>query len=300
MKRTFSEIFNKNLDKLRIKIIISKKFLSKILEPTLKPKFLVAIVFFLSIILCHKTNGEPTRMNFIKLMERTYDEQLFKIYRGNSVDYRSFILIGFTDSLMNDQIRIKMEIKLTRKNGGRFEIPVPSYSYVTDSGSIAYNYRDYDPNSNVPLKETCIDLQKWAIEPGDELHFRIYDDINYSYIFERYIQIKRHGLGGNISFPILSVQRRGDHPGGLGAGISYTIRYTQPEKRLSNKLGFGLNFSFLDFDPSQKIEMGLGFAITFPDDLFQIGVGKNLTVKKDSGYYFLGINLPGIKEKIGL
>jgi hypothetical protein len=96
------------------------------------------------------------------------------------------------------------------------------------------------------------------------------------------------------------VQRAGDHPGGLGAGISYTIRHIRWERNLLNKLGFGVNFSFLDFDSNQKIEIGLGLVLTFPDELFQIGVGKNLTVKKDSGYYFLGINLPAIKEKIGL
>ena len=266
----------------------------------MKPKFLVAIAIFLSIILCHKTNGEPARVKFIKLMERTYDEHSFTIYRGNSVDYRSFILIGFVDSLMNDRTRIKMEIKVIRKNGGRFEIPVPTYSYMTDSGTVAYHSPNYDPNNNSTPKDTYINLQKWAVESGDQIHLRIYDDINYSYVFERHIQIKKHGLGGDLSFPILSVQRSGNHPGGLGAGISYIGRYIQPERSLLNKLGFGLNFSFLDFDPDQKIEIGLGIAITFPDDLFQIGVGKNLTVDKDSGYYFLAINLPGIKEKIGL
>jgi len=85
----------------------------------------------------------------------------------------------------------------------------------------------------------------------------------------------------------------------LGAGISYTLRYIRWERSLLNRLGFGVNCSFLDFDLDQKIEIGLGFVLTFPDELFQIGVGKNLTVKDDSGYYFLGINLPGIKEKIG-
>ncbi|MCK4403521.1 MAG: hypothetical protein KAW02_00395 [candidate division Zixibacteria bacterium] len=233
-------------------------------------------------------------------MERTYDGQLFTIYRGYSVDYRSSILIRFVDSLLDNQIRIMMEIEVIRKSRGRFKIPLPTYSHMTDSGAIAYSYRDYDPNSDIPLKETYIHLQKWAVEPGDELRLRIYDDINYSYVLERHIPIKKHGLGGNISFPILSVQRAGDHPGGLGAGISYTIRYIQPERNLLNKLGFGLNLSFLDFDPDQKIEVGLGFVLSFPDDLFHIGTGKNLTVKRDSGYYFLGINLPGIKEKIGL
>jgi len=266
----------------------------------LKPKSLVAIVFFLCIIFCHKTNGETRGVNFIKLMERTYDEQWFTIYRGNSVDYRSSIIIGFVDSLINDQIRIKMEIEVIRKNGGRFEIPLPTYSHMTDSGTIAYDYREYDPERDTPLKETHIHLQKWAVEPGDELHLKIYDDVSYSYVFERYLQIKKHGFSGNISFPILSVQRAGDHPGGLGAGISYTIRHIRWERNLLNKLGFGVNFSFLDFDSNQKIEIGLGLVLTFPDELFQIGVGKNLTVKKDSGYYFLGINLPAIKEKIGL
>jgi hypothetical protein len=266
----------------------------------LKTKFLVAIFLFLSIILCHETNAKTARVDFIKLMERTYDEQLFTIYRGNSVDYRSSILIRFVDSLLDKQTKVMMEIEVIRKSGGRFEIPLPKYSHITDSGTIVYDYQDYDPEGGIPLKETHIHLRKWAVQPGDEIHLKIYDDINYSYVFERYIQIKKHKLGGNISFPILSVQRAGDHPGGLGAGISYTLRYIKWERNLLNKVGFGVNFSFLDFDPDQKIEIGLGFVLAFPDDLFQVGIGKNLTIDKDSGYYFFGINLPGIKEKIGL
>ena len=265
----------------------------------MKLKALVTILLFIFILLPHKANG-GRKTDFITLKERTHDGYLLTIYRKNSVDYRSSILIGFVDSLINDQIRIKIEIEVIRKSGGGFEIPLPTYSHMTDSGTIAYDYRDYETNKNIPPKNTYIHLQKWAVEPGDELRLRIYDDINYSYVLERRSPIKNHGLGGNLSFPILSVQRSGDHSGSLGAGISYTFRYIQPEKSLLNKLGFGLNLSFLDFDSDQKIEVGLGFVLSFPDDLFHIGVGKNLTVDKDSGYYFLGINLPGIKEKIGL
>lgn|GEM_PF-1297679 len=265
----------------------------------MKLKALVTILLFIFILLPHKANG-GRKTDFITLKERTHDGYLLTIYRENSVDYRSSIVIGFSDSLMDSETRVKVDIEVIRKSGKRFEIPLPTYSHLPDSGTIAYNSPNYDPNKNITPKDTYIDLQKWAVEPGGELRLRIYDDINYSYVLERHIPIKKHGLSGNLSFPILSVQRAGDHPGGLGAGISYTIRYIQPERNLLNKLGFGLNLSFLDFDPDQKIEVGLGFVLSFPDDLFHIGVGKNLTVKKDPGYYFLGINLPGIKEKIGL
>lgn len=95
------------------------------------------------------------------------------------------------------------------------------------------------------------------------------------------------------------MQRAGDHAGSLGAGISYTGKYVHRDQRLIDKLGFGVNLSFLDFEPNQKIEIGFGFVLTFPDEIFQVGVGKNLTVNKDSGYYFLGINLYGIKQKVG-
>lgn len=289
----------KKLDKTRIRTIISQQHLVLTFGVIVKTKALVTILLFIFVLLPHKANG-GRKTDFITLKERTCDGYLLTIYRGNSVDYRSFILIGFVDSLMDDQTRIKIEIEVKRKNGGGFEIPLSTYAHMTDSGTTAYNPQNFDPNKNIPSKKVYIHLQKWAVGPGDEIHLKIYDDINYSYVFERHIQIKKHKLGGNISFPILSVQRAGDHPGSLGAGISYTLRYIQPEKSLLNKLGFGLNFSFLDFDPDQKIEIGLGFVLAFPDDLFQVGIGKNLTVNKDSGYYFLGVNLPGIKEKIGL
>jgi len=264
-----------------------------------KPKALITILLFIFVLLPHKANG-GSKTGFITLKERTWDGYIHTIYRGNSVDYRSTILIGFVDSLMDAQAGVKIDIEVIRKRGKRFNIPAPVYYHMSDSGDITYDRRDYDPKSGAPFKEIYIKLRKWALEPGDEIHIKIYDHINYSYLFERYIPLKIHGFSGNFSFPILSVQRAGNHPGGLGAGISYTIRYIRWERSLSNKLGLGANFSFLDFDPGQKIEIGLGFVFSFPDDLIQIGVGKNLTVKKDSGYYFLGINLQGIKEKIGL
>lgn len=265
----------------------------------MKSKFFVFSLLFLFVLFSYNAEGETRTRHFIRLFEHTYDDQLFTIYRGNSVDYRSSIVVKFVDSLITGPTRIKMEIGVIRKNGEGFEIPAPGYSQMTDSGTIVYNSPDYNPTQNLPLKETHIRLQKWAVEPGDKIHLRFYDDINYSYLFEKYIQIKKHGLQGEISFPILSVQRADDHPGSLGAGISYTAKYVHPDQRLLDKLGVGVNLSLLDFEPDQKIEIGLGFVLTFPDDIFQLGVGKNLTVNHDSGYYFLGINLFGIKEKIG-
>lgn len=265
----------------------------------MKPKVLI-LVFLLALILFpHRATGEGSS-GFVRLRERSREGYLLTIYRGNSVDCRSFVLVEFVDSLMQDHTRIKIKAELIRKSGTRFEIPVPLYSQVTDSGFMAHTCRDYDPDSGVPLQETLIRLREWAAEPGDQLHLKIYDDVSYSYLFERRIPIKRHGLWGNLSFPFLSVQRSGDHPGSLGAGISYTMRYVQPERSLLNKIGFGMNLSLLDFDASQKVEVGLGFVVSFPDDLFHIGAGKNLTVNRDSGYYFLGINLPAVKEKLGL
>jgi hypothetical protein len=266
----------------------------------LKPKFFLFSLLFLFLLFSYRANGETKTKRFTRLIEHTYDDQLATIYRGNSVDYRSFILVKFVDSAMVVPASMKMKIEVIRRNGRGFEIPAPGYSYMTDSGAIAHNSQTYDTNQNVVLKDTYIQLQKWAVEPGDKIHLRVYDDISYSYLFERYVPIKKHGLQGEISFPILSVQRTDGHAGSLGAGISYTGKYVHRDQRLLDKLGFGVNFSFLDFEPDQKIEIGLGFVLTFPDEIFQIGAGKNLTVNHDSGYYFLGINLFGIKEKIGL
>jgi len=195
---------------------------------------------------------------------------------------------------------IKARAEIVRKGGDRFKIPVEACSFAIGSDTPTKDFPNCHSNENTPQSRTHIHLKKWAAQPGDQLHLQIYDELNHFFTLERYIKIKRHGLGGNLSFPILSVQRSGNHPGSLGAGISYTGRYIQPEKSLLNELGWGVNFSFLDFDPHQKIEIGLAIVFSFPDDIFQIGVGKNLTIKRDATYYLLGINLPGIKEKAGL
>jgi hypothetical protein len=218
------------------------------------------------------------------LIERTYDDRLLAVYKTTSVDYRSTILIRLADTVTADQPRIGARVEVIRANGGRYEIPTREMPQSWDSAGGPIHIR----------------LRRWAVEPGDKLHITIHSRPGRSEAFERYVAVERHGLGGDISFPVLSVQRDGDHPGTLGAGISYTLKYVQAERTLLNHLGLGFNLSFLDFDPDQRIEIGLGLAITFPDDLFQIGLGKNLALKRDSGYYFLGINLPGIKEKIGL
>jgi len=218
------------------------------------------------------------------LQERTYDDRVFDVYKTTSVDYRSTVLIRFADTVAVDQPKIRARIEVIRKNRRTFEIPVREAPQTSDS-------------ADSPIR---MHLRKWAVEPGDKLRIIIYPHPGHPDVFERYVAVERHGLGGDLSFPILSVQRDGDHPGGLGAGISYIMKYVQAERTALNHLGLGVNVSFLDFDPDQKIEIGLGVAVTFPDDLFQIGMGKNLALKKDSGYYFIGINLPGIKEKIGL
>ncbi len=218
------------------------------------------------------------------LTEETHDGYLLVIRQTTSVDYRSSILIQPARSLHPDQPEIRTRVEVLRRNGRTFQIPLPQTSSAADSSTTRIR----------------IHLEEWAVEPGDKVHIVIRHDFGYPYVFERSVKVRRHGLGASLSFPILSVQRGGDHPGGLGAGVSYTLKHVQAEKTLLNHLGVGLNLSVLDFEPAQKIEIGLGLVVTFPDDLFQIGFGKNLTIDTDSGYYFLGINLPGIKDKIGL
>lgn len=243
----------------------------------------LSIVLLLCFVLAPNTFGAGKGGPFI-LKERTYDDRLFTVYKNTSVDYRSTILILPVDSLTEDQAQIRAKARVIRRNRKGFEITVSEFPQVDDSTSC----------------EMYIKLKDWAVEPGDKLHIVIHHNLDKPYLFERRIAVKRHGWGGDFSFPLLSVQRGGDHPGGLGAGVSYALKYVQAEKSPLNNAGCGLNFSFLDFDSDQKIEIGLGLVITFPDDLFQLGAGKNLTVNKDSGYYFLGINLPGLKEKLGL
>jgi hypothetical protein len=280
-------------------VIISKWLEGLLSGVAMKPKALITVFLFALVLFPYHASGKG-RANFFKLRERTCEGYMLTIYRGNSIDYRSSILIEFIDSLIQDHTRIKIQAELIRKNGSRFEIPVPLYSHVTDSGFMAYTYREHDPEAESPLDGTLIRLTEWAAQPGDKLYLRIHDDLRYPYLRERQVPIEKLGLQGNLSFPFLSVQRSGDHSGSLGAGISYTLRNVRAERMILNKIGLGINLSLLDFDASQKVEIGLGFVVSFPDDLFCMGAGKNLTVNRDSGYYFLGINLQVVKELIGL
>ena len=266
----------------------------------MKSKTISALVIsFIFFSLSLPANGEIKLKYFARLIEHTYDDQQFTIFRGNSVDYRSSILIKFTDSLITDRTRMKLEARVIRKNGGGFKIPVSGYPLYSDSENISIPPPSDDSNRVEPPKENYIPLKRWSIEPGDKIHVLIYEEGNRSRLFERYVPVKKQGLQGDMSFPILSVQRGGKHPGSLGAGLSYTGRYVHRDNRLLDMIGWGGNLSFLDFEPNQKIEIGIGFVVTFPDDIFQIGIGKNLTIDHDSGYYFLGINLWGVKEKLG-
>ena len=263
----------------------------------MKPKFLIMIFLLLFIPSAHYALGEGSD-GFVRLRERSCHGYLLTVYPGNSLDYRSSLLIEFTDSLIR-QYTVKIEAELSRKSGAAFEIPVPMHSYMTDSGMVVYQAKDEDTGGRLLPKDTHIALTKWAAEPGDELRLKIYDR-SYTYLLEREIPIERHGLQGSFSFPFLSVQRSGGHPGSLGAGISYTLRNVRAERNLLNDLGMGVNLSLLDFEADQKVEIGLGLVLSFPDDLFHIGAGKNLTVNRDTGYYFLGINLPAVIDKVGL
>jgi hypothetical protein len=263
----------------------------------MKTKALITVFLLALILFPHRAFGEGGD-GFVRLRERSCDGYLLTVYHGNSLDYRSSLLIEFTDSSV-EHYRLKIEAEVVRKSGAAIEIPVPMYSYMTDSCIVAYQRQEQDPGAKLPPEDTYIALTKWAVEPGDELRLKIYDQ-SYAYLLEREIPIEKHGLQGDFSFPFLSVQRSGEHPGSLGAGISYTLRQVRAERNLLNRLGVGINLSLLDFEADQKVEIGLGFVVSFPDDLFHVGAGKNLTVNRDTGYYFLGINLPAVIERIGL
>jgi hypothetical protein len=266
----------------------------------LKSKIIIVLlILFIAVFSYHPAKGEVRTRYFARLIEHTYDDQTLTVFRGNSVDYRSSIQIRFSDSLVIDRARTKVEARVIRKNGEGFKISVSEYAFNSDSENTSVTPPSDDSNKVEIRKRDYIPLKRWAVEPGDKIHVLIYEEGNRSRLFERYIPVKKEGLQGNISFPILSVQRGGNHPGTLGAGLSYTGRYVHRDNRLLDKIGWGGNLSFLDFEPNQKIEIGIGFVVTFPDDIFQIGVGKNLTIDHDSGYYFLGINLWGVKEKLG-
>lgn len=136
----------------------------KLGEVSLKSKFCLYILFLFFVLMSHAVRGETKTKSLVKLIEHTYDDQLATIYPGNSVDYRSSIVVRFIDSLITEPTRRKMKIGVIREKGGGFELPPPGYFYMADSGTIAYNAQ----SSDAVLKETYIQLQKWAVKPGGQ------------------------------------------------------------------------------------------------------------------------------------
>lgn len=61
-------------------------------------------------------------------------------------------------------------------------------------------------------------------------------------------------------------------------------------------LHLGVNVAFLDFDSAQSLEVGMALVLTIYKDFFEIGYGRNLTVREDPWYWYIGLNvvhLPG-------
>lgn len=53
----------------------------------------------------------------------------------------------------------------------------------------------------------------------------------------------------------------------------------------------GLNIDFLDFDEEQSLELGVGVAMTIYKDFFEVGYGRNPTIREDPWYWYFGLNV---------
>lgn len=52
-----------------------------------------------------------------------------------------------------------------------------------------------------------------------------------------------------------------------------------------------MTIALLDFDEEQSLELGVGVALTIYKDFFEVGYGRNLTIREDPWYGYFGLKV---------
>ncbi len=123
--------------------------------------------------------------------------------------------------------------------------------------------------------------------------------------------IERFGLSNTVSAQLTFVKRSGrGNPGDRAVDFApspsaaWTLHYRMREEPDGDflakawnffDLGIGISAAALSFEDS-NFEIGIGAQVTLFGDLLQAGYGYNLNVKRDHGYFFVGI---GVLEALG-
>jgi len=147
--------------------------------------------------------------------------------------------------------------------------------------------------------DTHIDLASLNLQRGDRVYLTV-SELENQYHLTKILEVKSFGLEVYLKSPIILTYR--ESAGGetsLAPSPGTTIVFKKVGRVQSwfeDWLHLGVNVAFLDFDSAQSLEVGMALALTIYKDFFEIGYGRNLTMREDPWYWYIGLNvvhLPG-------
>lgn len=221
------------------------------------------------------------------------------------------------------KVSIRIEAYIKPQNAEKYPITVEEYSTVVKKTEIAQEaslpeseqtkttrftrseyeiyHHDKTPESapsqtelaSGTIVDTYLELASLNLKKGDTVYLTV-SDIEHHYHLSKVLEVKSFGLEVYFTSPIILTFR--ESPAGetvLAPSPGTTIVFKIVKRRgtwLEDWLHFGLNIAFLDFDEKQSLEFGLGAAMTIYKDFFEIGYGRNLTIRENPWYWYVGIN----------
>jgi len=226
-------------------------------------------------------------------------------------------------------VSIRIEAYVKPQNAEKYPITVEEYSTVVKKTEIAQEaslpesrqtkvtrftriesdiyYHDKkleltDPHTGLitgTIVDTYLDLASLNLKQGERVSLTI-SDIENDYHLSKVLEIKGFGLKVYFTSPIiLTFRQKAAEETSLAPspGTTIVFKMVRREKTWFEEwLHPGLNIAFLNFDKEETIELGVGVALTIYKDFFEIGYGRNLMIRENPWYWYIGLNfvhLPG-------
>lgn len=166
----------------------------------------------------------------------------------------------------------------------KLQLPDPQRGFIT--GTVI----------NTHLEFTSLNLKE-----GDIVYVTISDIENERYL-SKILEVKNFGLQVYLKSPImLTFRQSGTGQTSLAPSPGTTIVFKlarRVETWFEDWLHAGVNVAFLNFDEGgESIEIGVAAALTIYKDFFEIGYGRNLTMRENPWYFYIGLNFVPLPTK---
>ena len=228
------------------------------------------------------------------------------------------------------KVSIRIEAYVKPQNAEKYPITVEEYSTVVKKTEIAQEaslpeseqtkvtrftriesdiyYHDKkleltDPRTGLitgTIVDTYLDLASLNLKEGERVYLTI-SDIENDYHFSKVLEMKSFGLKVYFTSPIiLTFRQSAAEETSLAPSPGTTIVFKMVRRKeawFEEWLHPGVNIAFLDFDEEETIELGLGVALTVYKDFFEIGYGRNLAIRENPWYWYIGLNFVHLPSK---